>query len=48
MLDSQSKTFNLLHPPELQEPLLLQPAGVPEEDFVEQLVQAILFFFRLF
>jgi hypothetical protein len=43
MFDNQSKTFNLLQPPEAHEPLLLQPAGVPEDDFVEQLVQLIFF-----
>jgi hypothetical protein len=33
-LASQSCTFNLLHPPELQPPLLLQPLGLPS--FVPQ------------
>jgi hypothetical protein len=42
MLESQSNTFSLLHPPELHEPLLLQPAGVPDDDLVEQLVQLIV------
>jgi hypothetical protein len=44
ILDSQSKTFNLLQPPLLQPPLLLHPAGFPSAP-VPHPAQAILFWF---
>jgi hypothetical protein len=41
MLESQLKTPNLSHPPELQVPLFLQPRGTPPEleQFVHPIVQ---------
>src|SRR5690554_4322325 len=40
ILESQSNTPSLLHPPELQVPLFLQPRGTPPE--LEQLAHPIV------